>query len=186
MLSNYCNLMNYNPPIIFPPINHENLHISSDPSLIPKQIPQIHASVDQQYAYSNSDSDSDSDSDSIANSMSSSTFSPSNSTPIPHSPLFASPKAKPEAIYLDSWTRVLHTKFSCIMRFIWGSSRGLLWSFRSATIAAVLIAFLYFRQRRRLREVESSKARLLGIIVEKDEVSWVFFLIIFLRTKKPV
>ncbi|XP_073273874.1 uncharacterized protein [Primulina huaijiensis] len=169
MLSNYCNLMNFNPPIIFPPINHENLHISSDPSLIPEQIPQIHASVDQQYAYSNSDSDSDSDSDSIANSESYSTFSPSNSTPILHSPLFASPKTKPAVIYSDSWTRILHTKVGGIMRFIWGLSRGLWWTFRSATIAAALIAFLYFRQRRRLRAVESSKARLLGIIEEKDE-----------------
>ncbi|XP_073040016.1 uncharacterized protein [Primulina eburnea] len=167
MLSNYCYLLNSNPPIIFPPINHENLHISSDPSLIPEKIPQIHASVDQQYVYSNSDSDSDSDS--IANSESYSTFSPSNSTPIPHSPLFASPKAQPAVIYSDSWTRILHTKVGGIMRFIWGLSRGFSWTFRSATIAAALIAFLYFRQRRRLRAVESSKARLLGIIEEKDE-----------------
>ncbi|XP_073148002.1 uncharacterized protein [Henckelia pumila] len=164
MLSNYCNLVNSNPPIIFPPVNHENLHISSD------QIPLIlknNASVDQQSSYSNSDSDSDSDS--IANSMSSSTFSPSNSTPIAHSPPFASPKAKPAAIDWDSWTRILHTKISGITRFIWGLSPGSWWTFRSATITAVLIAFLYFRQRRRLRAVESSKGRLLGIIEEKDE-----------------
>lgn len=169
MLSNYCNLMNSNPPIIFPPINHENLHISSDPSLIPDQIPEIHknnASVDQQYAYSNSDSDSDS----IANSMSSSTFSPSNSTPIAHSPLFSSPKAKkPAVIYFDFWTRILHTKAGGIMRFLWVLSRGVFSTFRSAAITTVLIAFLYFRQRRRLPTVESSKARLLGIIKEKDE-----------------
>lgn len=171
MLSNYCNLMNSNLPIIFPPINHENLHIPSDPSLIPIQIPEIHknnASVDQQYAYSNSDSDSDSDS--IADSMSSSTFSPSNSTPIAHSPLFSSSKAKkPAAIYFDFWTRILHTKAGGIMRFLWVLSRGVFWTFRSAAIATVLIAFLYFRQRRTLRTVESSMARLLGIIKEKDE-----------------
>lgn len=172
MLGNYCSLVNSNLPIIFPPINHENLHISSDPSLIPIQIPEIHknnASVDQQYAYSNSDSDSDSDS--IANSMSSSTFSPSNSTPIARSPLFSNPKAKkPAAIYFDLWTRILHTKAGGIMRFLWVLSRGVVfWTFRSAAIATVLIAFLYFRQRRRLRTVESSKARLLGIIKEKEE-----------------
>ncbi|KAI3463934.1 hypothetical protein Pfo_020597 [Paulownia fortunei] len=173
-IRNYQDHSSKNPPIVFPPINHENLQISSNP-------PHIHtdnASIaSPMYNQENSDSDSDSDldSDSVTNSNSSSSFSPSESSPVSHSPLFSSPKARPiadAASWFGSWTEILHSKVNGIVRYLWASfasSRGVFLSFSSATLTVVLIVFLYFRQRRRLRVGEESRARLIGIIEERDE-----------------
>ncbi|GFP87458.1 hypothetical protein PHJA_000889500 [Phtheirospermum japonicum] len=159
-IRNHLDNDNNNPPIIFPPINHENLHISTE------KILQIHAD-NQPHSFSDSDSDLDSDSNS------STSFSLSDSSPSPPSPLISvsdlteSP-ASDAAGWFDSWMKILCAK----VRLFCGSfisSRGVFLTFRSASFTAVLMAFLYFRWRRRLRDAEESKGRLIGIIKERDE-----------------
>ncbi|KAG8379225.1 hypothetical protein BUALT_Bualt07G0066400 [Buddleja alternifolia] len=157
---------NDTPPIIFPPINHENLQLSPDTPPISSQIPHIHTD-NQQISFSDSDSDSDSDSNS------SSTFSPSDSSPVLLSPLFSPERpAAATARWCDSWIEILRSKVNVFVRFVCGSftsSRGVFLTFRSAAFAAALIAFLYFRRRRRLRVGGESKDRLIGIIKQRDE-----------------
>ncbi|KAK4437034.1 hypothetical protein Salat_0037300 [Sesamum alatum] len=155
-------------PIVFPPINHENLHISPEPPSTPEGIPHVRADI-QQISFSESDSDSDS------NSNSSSTFSPSDSSPVPRSPVFPNPRARPavdEAGWFDSWTEILRCKVSGVARFLCTSftySRVAFLTLRSTAFTAILIAFLYFRRRRRLRAREERVDRLIGIIQERDE-----------------
>lgn len=142
-----------NATIIFPPANHENLHISPDQSPL-----KIHIDLFS----SSSDSGSISDSDSISNSYS--TFSPSDSD----SPLFSRPKSG-LSIRSETWTERLCYRFYSAVKHIWsfiGSSRGLWLTFRSAV---VVLGFLYFRQRRRLRAGEETRARLIGVIGDKDQ-----------------
>ncbi|KAL8457505.1 hypothetical protein ACS0TY_035389 [Phlomoides rotata] len=148
------------PPIVFPPIDHENLHISPSPPATLERIPYIGA-VNQRILFSDSDSDSDSNS--------SSTFSPSDSSPAPLSPLFPE---KPAARRVGSWSEMLNSKVNDLMQLFCSmctSSRGVFFTFRSAAFTAILVAFLYFRRRRRLRGGERSRARLIGIIKERDE-----------------
>ncbi|KAL0416353.1 UNVERIFIED_CONTAM: hypothetical protein Slati_3467200 [Sesamum latifolium] len=157
-----------NPPIVFPPINHENLLISPDPPPTPDRIPRVGADI-QQISFSESDSDSD-------YSNSSSTFSPSDSSPVPRSPVFRNSGARPAADaagWFDSWTEILQCKVSGLVRFLCSSfsySRVAFLTFRSTALTAILIAFLYFRRRRRLRAREENMDRLIGIIKERDEV----------------
>lgn len=151
------------PPIVFPPIDHENLHISPNPTSNPDKIPYICA-VNRRILFSDSDSDSDSNS--------SSTFSPSDSSPPPLSPLFpARTEADAAAGRLGSWSEILNSRVNYLMRLfcsVFNSSRGVFLTFRSAAFATVVVAFLYFRRRRRLRGGERS--RLVGVIKERDEV----------------
>ncbi|KAL1541643.1 hypothetical protein AAHA92_25841 [Salvia divinorum] len=152
-----------NPPIVFPPIDHENLHISPQLPPSPYQIYNIHAG-NRQISFSDSDSDSDLNS--------SSTFSPSDSSPPPRSPI--SP-ARPEdsAGWVGSWTELLNPTVNVLVRFLrsalTASRAALLTYHRSVAFAAVLAAFLYFRRRRRLRGGEASRVRLVGMIRERDE-----------------
>ncbi|KAL3640547.1 hypothetical protein CASFOL_015515 [Castilleja foliolosa] len=161
-IRNHLDNDNNNPPIIFPPINHENLHISTE------KILHVHAD-NQQHSFSDSISDSDLDSDS----NSSSTFSPSNSSPSPPSPLVLASDLTVTPAYaapgwFDSWMKILCAKVRLFCSsFV--SSRGVFLTFRSAAFTAVLMAFLYFRRRRRMRNGEESKGRLIGIIKERDE-----------------
>lgn len=155
-----------NPPIVFPPIDHENLLIS--PELPPShyQIHNIHAG-NRQISFSDSDSDSDLNS--------SSKFSPSDSSPPPRSPIYSALRERPAVGRFGSWTEMLNSKVNGLVRLLCGaltSSRGALFTSRSAAFAAVLIAFLYFRRRRRLIGGEVSRDRLLGMIKKRDEV-WV-------------
>lgn len=157
------------PPLVFPPVDHENLHISPDPPPTPNQIPHIHAG-NQRISFSDSDSDSDSNS--------SSTFSPSDSSPVLRSPIFSNPRARPTADaagWFDFWSEILNSKVNVLVRFFcstFTSARGVFLTFRSPAFTAILILFLYFRRRRRLRCGEESRDRLIGIIKERDEVGW--------------
>ncbi|XP_047955624.1 uncharacterized protein LOC125201516 [Salvia hispanica] len=152
-----------NPPIVFPPIDHENLHISPQLPPYSHQIYKIHAG-NRQISFSESDSDSDLNS--------SSTFSPSDSSPPPLSPI--SPvKPADSTGWFNSWTELLNPTVSVLLRFLRSAltaSRGaLLTNYRSVAFAAALAAFLYFRRRRRLRGGEESRERLVGIIRKRDE-----------------
>lgn len=147
-----------NPPIVFPPIDHENLHIPPTPY----QFHSIHAG-NLQISFSDSESDSDLNS--------SSTFSPSDSSPPPRSPISLANPAADAAGWFGSCTGTLNSKLNALVRFLCSaltSSRGALLTFR---FAAVLVAFLYFRRRRRLRGGEESRDRLIGMIKQRDEVS---------------
>ncbi|GFP81665.1 hypothetical protein PHJA_000309800 [Phtheirospermum japonicum] len=147
-----------NLPIIFPPINHKNLHILTEKVL------QIHVD-NQPQLFSDSDLDPDSNS--------STSFSPSDSSPSPPSPLIpVSDLTKGSAFdapgWFDSWMKILCAKVRLFCSsFI--SSRGVFLTFHSVAFTAVLMAFLYFQRRRRLRDAEESKGRLIGIIKERDE-----------------
>ncbi|KAH6830648.1 hypothetical protein C2S53_010127 [Perilla frutescens var. hirtella] len=154
-----------NPPVVFPPIDHENLHIS--PQLPPStyQIHTIHAR-NRQISFSDSDSDSDFNS--------SATFSPPDSSPSPRSPISSALRPRPAAGRFGSWTEILNSKVNGWIRFLcstFTSSRLSLLTFRSAALAAVVVAFLYFRRRRRRRlgGGEESRDRLIGIIKKRDE-----------------
>lgn len=152
-----------NPPIVFPPIDHENLHISPELPPSPYQIHNIHAG-NRQNSFSDSDSDSDLNS--------STTFSPSDSSPPPRSPISSALRARPAAGWIGSWTEILDSKVNGLVRFLCGafsSSRGALLTFKSAAFAAVLVAFLYFRRRRRLIGGEECRDRLVGMIKKRDE-----------------
>ncbi|EYU23498.1 hypothetical protein ABFS82_04G154200 [Erythranthe guttata] len=157
---------NKNPPIIFPPVDHENLQINSNPR-------SDNASIaSRMHIRENSDSASDSDLESVTNSDSSASFSPSESSPVAQSPLLSIPKTTPvanPARWFSLWAEMLCFKVNAISRYLWASSRGVFPSFRSAALTAVLLCFLYFRRRRRLRVGEESSARLIGIIKERDE-----------------
>ncbi|KAL6559522.1 hypothetical protein OROGR_004639 [Orobanche gracilis] len=153
----------------FPPINHENLQISTDPQPPnANQIPHIHA-VTQQPSFSDSDSVSISDSNSV------SSFSPSDSSPFRSSPLFPNHRSRPAidaAEWFYSWMEMLYSKVSSLVRLYFRSftsSREVFLTSRPAALTAILIAFLYFRRRRRLRAGEVSRGRLIGIIKERDE-----------------
>lgn len=149
------------PPIVFPPIDHENLHISPSPSAIPEKNPYIHA-VNQRIMFSDFDSDSDSNSSSI--------FSPSDSSPSSLSRLFPA-SAEADAVgRLDSWSEMLNSKVNGLMQFFCSMFPSSFFTLRSAAFTAILAAFLYFRRQRRLRGGERSRARLIGIIKERDEV----------------
>lgn len=151
-----------NPPVVFPPVDHENLHISREDL----KIHEIHAirAANLQISFSDSDSDSDLNS--------SSTFSPSDSSPPPRSPIAPAKKAD-EAGKSGSWTGMLNSKANALVRFLCSalaSSRGALLTYRFAAFAAVLAAFLYFRRRRKLRGGEESRDRLIAMIKQRDEV----------------
>ncbi|KAL3637989.1 hypothetical protein CASFOL_018437 [Castilleja foliolosa] len=101
-IRNHLDNDNNNLPIIFPPINHENLYISTE------KILHVH-SDNQQHSFSDSDSDLDSDS------ISSSTFSPSESSPSPPSPIVSVSDltgipASDAAGWFDSWMNILCAK----------------------------------------------------------------------------
>ncbi|CAA0826857.1 Unknown protein [Striga hermonthica] len=156
-------------PIIFPPINHENLQIHTEKSPISHKIPQITADF-RQPSVSDSDSHSDSDSSSSSSEFSPSYSSPSSPSPSPDfSDLVPAPAAVSPGRWIDSLSEMLRAKGNSIVRIIWtnllGSSLGTLLAFRSAALAAVLFAFLYFRRRRTVK----NSLRLVGIIKEKDE-----------------
>ncbi|KAL6541263.1 hypothetical protein OROHE_010971 [Orobanche hederae] len=145
----------------FPPINHENLQILTDqrpPNA--NQTPHIDA-VTQQLSVSDSLSDSD--------------FSPSDSRPSLPSPMFSNHRSRPAADAVDwfySWMEILYSKVSCLVRLIFRrftSSGEVFLTSRSAALTAILIAFLYFRRRRRLRAGEVSRGSLISIIKERDE-----------------
>ncbi|XP_011072799.1 uncharacterized protein LOC105157949 [Sesamum indicum] len=156
-----------NPPIVFPPINHENLLISPDLPPTPDRIPRVSADI-RQSSFSESDSDSD-------YSNSSSAFTPSDSSSVPRSPVFRNARAKRAADavgWFDSWAEILQCKVIGLVRFLCSSftySRVAFLTFRSTAFTAILIAFLYFRRRRRLRDREENMDRLIGIIKERDE-----------------
>lgn len=153
-----------NPPIVFPPIDHENLHISPEPLPSPYQIYNIHAG-NRQISFSDSDSDSDLNS--------SSTFSPSDSSPPPRSPISSGRPASDAAGWFDSWTELLNSKVIILVRLLRGAltaSGGALLTYRSVAFAAVLAAFLYFRRQRKLRGGEESRDQLVVMIRKRDEV----------------
>ncbi|KAG6401771.1 hypothetical protein SASPL_138636 [Salvia splendens] len=87
-----------NPPIVFPPIDHENLHISPQLPPYSHQIYNIHAG-NRQISFSDSDSDFDLNS--------SSTFSPSDSSPRPLSPV-SLPRPADSSGWFNSWTELLN------------------------------------------------------------------------------
>ncbi|CAI9753844.1 unnamed protein product [Fraxinus pennsylvanica] len=162
---------NNNSTIIFPPINHENLQIS-------REIPQVHGELSitsSPHNDENSESDSYSDSDSDSNSNSSASFSPSDSSSVSASPSILSPKARSAADiaqWFDSMVEILRSKVNNIMSLIWGNLASTFKSsltFRYATVAAMLLLFLYFRRRRRFRAQEDSTNQLIRIAREKDE-----------------
>lgn len=175
-IRNHQEHTNKSPPIVFPPTDHENLQIPSNLHFNNASIPlPIH--VLQENSDSASASASDSDLESVTNSNSSSSFSPSESSPVAHSPPFSTRKsgqvAKSTASF-GSWTEVLCFKVDGILRYFWArfpSLLGVFMSCRSAGLTAVLILFLYFRRRGRLRVGDEGRARLIGIIKERDEVS---------------
>ncbi|KAL1566340.1 hypothetical protein AAHA92_01962 [Salvia divinorum] len=71
-----------------------------------------------------------------------------------------------------SWTELLHSKASISVRFLrsaLAASRGALLTHRPVAFAAVLLALLYLRRRRRLRGGEDSRERLVGMITKTDE-----------------
>ncbi|KAL6584049.1 hypothetical protein OROMI_003338 [Orobanche minor] len=153
----------------FPPINHENLQISTDPQPPnANQITHIHA-VTQQLSFSDSESVSNSDSNSL------SSFSPSDSSPFQPSPLFPNHRPRPAADAAEwfySWMEMLYFKVSCLVRLYFRSftsSWEVFLTSRSAALTAILIAFLYFRRRRRLMAGEVNRGSLIGIIKERDE-----------------
>ncbi|XP_057805132.1 uncharacterized protein LOC131020380 [Salvia miltiorrhiza] len=151
-----------NPPIVFPPIDHENLHISPQSPPSPYQSYNIHAG-NRQISFSDSDSDSDLNS--------SSTFSPSDSSPPPRSPI-SSARPADAAGWFGLWAELLNSKVNITVRFLRSAltaSKGALLTYRSVAFAAVLAAVLYFRRRRRLRGGEESRDRLVGMIRKRDE-----------------
>ncbi|GER41973.1 myb domain protein 3r-3 [Striga asiatica] len=157
------------PPIIFPPINHENLQIHTEKSPISQKLLQISADC-RQPSFSDYDSHSDSDSSSSSSEFSPSYSSPSSPSPLPgFSDLAPASAAVSPGRWIDSWSETLRAKGNSIVRIIWtnllGSSRGTVLAFRSAALAAALFAFLYFRRRR----TDGNSLRLVGIIKEKDE-----------------
>ncbi|CAI9757560.1 unnamed protein product [Fraxinus pennsylvanica] len=165
---------NKNPTIIFPPINHENLHISEDTPHVYGESSITSSPYNDEYSESDSYSYSDSDSDSHSNS--SATFSPSDSSAVSASPLSQSPNAKSAgyiiALWFDSWVEILRSKLNNSTTLIWNNLASTLrasLTFRSATVTAMLLMFLYFRRRRRLREQEEITNQLIRIIKEKDE-----------------
>ncbi|KAL2516089.1 uncharacterized protein Fot_30060 [Forsythia ovata] len=167
---------NNHPTIIFPPINHENLQISTNSPPISKEFPQIHSKpsiTSSPYNDENSESDSYSYSDSDSNS--SATFSPSDSSAVSASPSLLSPKARSAAdiaLWFDSWVEILRSKVNNTMSLIWSNlalTRRVSLTCLSATVAAMLLAFLYFRRRRRFRAQEDKTNQLIRIIKEKDE-----------------
>ncbi|GFP89889.1 hypothetical protein PHJA_001132700, partial [Phtheirospermum japonicum] len=128
---------------------------------------QIHAD-NQPQSFSDSDSDLDSDSNS------STSFSPSDSSPSPPSPLTVSDltegPASDAAGWFNSWMKILCAKVRLFCSsFI--RREGVFLTFCSTALTDVMMAFLYFRRRRRLRDAKESKGRLIGIIQERDEVS---------------
>ncbi|CAA2963255.1 Hypothetical predicted protein [Olea europaea subsp. europaea] len=162
---------NKHPTIIFPPINHENLQISKDTHRVHGESSITSSPYNDEYSESDSYSYSDSDS----NSNSSATFSPSDSSAASASLSSRSPKARSAgdiSLWFDSWVEILRSKVNNSMSLIWNnlaSTMRAALTFRSAAVAAMLLMFLYFRQRRRLRAQEDSTNQLIRIIKEKDE-----------------
>ncbi|XP_051136519.1 uncharacterized protein LOC127255168 [Andrographis paniculata] len=153
------------PPIVFPPVNHENLLVSTDPSPVSNLIPRIHTD-NHRIRFTDSDSDSE-----TTNSLSTA-FSPSDSSPAPRSPLSFAPPESEQARRIGSWTELLHSTLSVLARYLYSgltSSRGVLVTFRSAAFTAVLLAFMYFQRRRRLRTAERSRIQLINIMRDGDE-----------------
>ncbi|KAL2516038.1 uncharacterized protein Fot_30009 [Forsythia ovata] len=92
--------------------------------------------------------------------------------PPPSTPWSMARSAADIALWFDSWVEILRSKVNNTMSLIWSNlalTRRVSLTFLSATVAAMLLAFLYFRRRRRFRAQEDKTNQLIRIIKEKDE-----------------
>jgi hypothetical protein len=157
----------YNDYSIFPPINHENLYISS------------HISQEQQYPLSPSSSSSSSSPPFPFSSSFSSLSSSSPSDFIALGPQSAPPSDSrvKRAGELTRWIgigfEVLRCKALALVSSFrnYHATKGAFWSFGPLAAAAVVFWMLFMRARRRRRQKESLD-RLMEVIKEKDEVGF--------------
>ncbi|CAH9120958.1 unnamed protein product [Cuscuta epithymum] len=161
--------------ILFPPVNHENLHASTNPQY------HIQSSFSSPFPPSPWESSSPStigtDNDDGSYSLPPSEFQLSE----PEKSLPDSPKRPPYSTFGSaSWwnfgIKVLLSKFygseqhfrniSCTAP---GTVASFLSLFGRSTLAAVAVIFLYFRWRRRLTRSGQSRGELIRTIAQKDE-----------------
>ncbi|EPS57647.1 hypothetical protein M569_17170 [Genlisea aurea] len=146
--------------IIFPPIEHENLLVHEDSHGTEAIIGEGERSW-----FSDTVSHSDSDSNSA-----SSTFPASDSSADRLS--LRSQKELIPVVRASRWTEILQAGMAALLRLVrtsFSSSRGIFVTYRSATITASVIAFLYLRRRQRWRAERRSFEKLTGIIDQREE-----------------
>lgn len=157
--------------LIFPPSHHENLHVvgkSSSPPNFPSSPPSSSTSAsDLSSEVDNVSNDDD------GNSSYTTLFSPEGSNR-PASPDSDSPVATPRLRRRDAADVTSWVNFG--LEVLYSKIRGVFGSFRfpvkvpAFTTVAMVVAFLYFRWRRRRRSIEhQERDRLFRIIMEKDE-----------------
>ncbi|KAK7265821.1 hypothetical protein RJT34_33445 [Clitoria ternatea] len=136
---------------LFPPINHENLHVPSSSDLITPHSSSSSSSSSSSFDSSSFSSDSD-------------TWTPSSSSP----PFDSQLRKGPEFIgWMNMGVQILCSKlFALFSPFRNRTHRGAIWSIGMLLVSCWIL--MTMKRRRKKKRLTPNEARLINIIKEKD------------------